>query len=132
MEGKPPLRQTKKTDYFQAERIQNELMDFQFDYFYSGKIIGHRKTGLIELFITTYLIDDQENLFIRYATYSGNGKKWREAIENQIRQLMYDCDISKQIANGQLRFFEVDQSKQLNIEQYENAFLELKSKAQRE
>ena len=127
----PPLREISKIDLFQIDSIKNELLDFQFNYFYTGKILGDRKTRFIELQVTTYLTDN-ENLFIRYATYSGNGKKWKETIIKQIRELMYACNISKEIANGQLRFIEIDYSKQMNKQQYEKAILELKSKLYRD
>ena len=74
---------------------------------------------------------DAENLFIRYVNYSGDKSAWRDKITEQIQKLMYDIDVSKEVASGRLRYFEVESEKYLPTEAFEKKFLDLKSKMKR-
>ena len=44
---------------------------------------------------------------------------------------MYDIDVSKEVAIGRLRYFEVESEKYLPTEAFEKKFLALKSKMKR-
>jgi len=122
-----PLKEFSRTDYFDKTQISDDMADYSFDYFFYGKGLGKRK-DLIDLIVVSWVMDDAENLFIRYCTYSGDRYSWKNKILEQLKMLMQDIDVSKEIINGRLRFYEVDSKRYLETEAFEKKFLELKSK----
>jgi len=122
------LKLRNKIDLFSKQSIENELMEFTFNYFYTGSRVGYKPDGNIELFVTTYLVDANDNLFIRYAIYSGHKRYWKETIENQLRTMMKNIDVSEQFIKSSLRFHEVTQDKFQTTEKFETSFLDLKAK----
>tara|TARA_R100000789_G_scaffold99307_1_gene105475 strand:+ start:2177 stop:2578 length:402 start_codon:yes stop_codon:yes gene_type:complete len=125
-----PLKEFSRTDFFDKTTIHSDMAEYKFDYFFCGKRIGSGK-NLIDLFVVTWIMDDAENLFIRYVNYSGDKSAWRDKITEQIQKLMYDIDVSKEVASGRLRYFEVESAKYLPTEAFEKKFLDLKSKMKR-
>ncbi|SFN37217.1 hypothetical protein [Salegentibacter flavus] len=125
-----PLREFSRNDYFDKSIINDDMAEYTFDYFFSGKRIGSRK-DLIDLFVVTWIMDDVENIFIRYSIYSGDKTSWKDKITEQFKKLMYDINVSKEVASGRLRYFEVESEKYLPTESFEKKFLETKSKMRR-
>jgi len=122
-----PLKEFSRNDYFDQSVINDDMADFSFDIFFSGKRIGSRR-DLIDLFVVTWIMDDTENIFIRYSIYSGDKADWKEKITDQLKILMQDINVSKEIISGRLRYFEVKSEKYLPTEAFEKKFLELKSR----
>ncbi len=125
-----PLKEFSRTDYFDEATISNDMAEYIFDYFFCGKRIGTRK-DLIDLFVVSWIMDDAENIFIRYSIYSGDRSSWKTKINDQLKVLMQDINISKEVISGQLRYLEVESEKYLPTETFEKKFLELKSKMKR-
>ncbi|GGW97754.1 hypothetical protein [Salegentibacter mishustinae] len=125
-----PLKEFSRTDFFDKANINSDMAEYSFDYFFSGKRIGSRK-DLIDLFVVTWIMDDVENIFIRYTIYSGDKTSWKDKITEQLKKLMYDINVSKEVASGRLRYFEVESEKYLPTESFEKKFLETKSKMRR-
>ena len=121
------LNEHSRTDLFDAISIADDLVEFKFDYFFTGKR-SHKTSPIIELFVVTWVMDAAENLFIRYSNYYGDGRKWKNIIENQLLQLMQDISIGKTFITSELRFFEVDKEKHLPVQKFEQKFLDLKAK----
>jgi len=121
------LSEHSRTDLFDATSIEDDLVEFKFDYFFTGRRT-HTKSPIIDLFVVTWVMDSAENLFIRYCNYYGDGKSWKIVVEKQLRELMVDIAIGATFITSELRFFEVDKEKHLPTEKFENKFLDLKSK----
>lgn len=121
------LREHSRTDLFDASSIADDLVEFKFDYFFTGKRT-QKKSSIINFFVVTWVMDAAENLFIRYCNFYGEGKFWKATIENQLRELMHDISIGNTFINSELRFFEVDKEKHLPVEKFEQKFLDLKAK----
>ncbi|WP_286760920.1 hypothetical protein [Salegentibacter sp. UBA1130] len=119
-----PLRKSNCTDIFSAEYVQNDLAEFTFDYRFSGS----RRGEVIDMFVFTWIIDADENIFVRYCSYMGNSDGWKEAIKNQIKDLMAVINIGAGFITSSLRFFEVDNEYHRKPEAFEKEFLELKGK----
>ncbi|WP_289024348.1 hypothetical protein [uncultured Salegentibacter sp.] len=119
-----PLRKGNCQDLFSAESVQNDLAEFTFDYRFSGT----RRGEVIDFFVFTWVIDSDENIFIRYCSYMGNSEGWKKVIEDQIKQLMGDINIGSGFIKGSLRFFNVDNNHHREPELFEKEFLELKAK----
>ena len=122
-----PLKETKRRDFFDTNKILSDLEEFEVNYFYNGKRLG-KNSKYIYLFVVTWIVDYDENFFIRYCTYSGTKSTWKEKITDQLRELMADIEISGGIIKGRLRYFEVETEKHLQIKDFENKFLELQHK----
>ncbi len=125
-----PLKEFSRNDYFDKSIINDDMDEFNFDFFFSGKRIGSRK-DLIDLFVVTWIMDDAENIFIRYSIYSGDKTSWKDKITEQIKILMQDINVSKEVISGRLRYFEVKSEKYLPTEAFEKKFLDLKSRMKR-
>ena len=123
------LRLQNKTDLFDQDKISTDLIDFDFNYFFTGKRLGDGR--MIDLFVVSWIKDTDENLFIRYGVYSGYRKYWKEVITEQTKNLMMAIDVSKEVSTGQLRYFEVSKDNYLETEKFEREFLEIKSKMKR-
>ena len=80
------LRRGDCQDLFTSESVHNDLVEFTFDYRFSGT----RRGEVIDFFVFTWVIDSDENIFVRYCSYMGNSAGWKEVIENQIKQLNDD------------------------------------------
>jgi hypothetical protein len=77
-----PLRETARYDYFDAEEIIDDMLEFTFGYFFSGR----RQvpfSEVIYLSVVIWAMDYQENLFIRICRYSGMKTLWKEKITEQ-------------------------------------------------
>ncbi|HSP12629.1 MAG TPA: hypothetical protein VLO29_08885, partial [Salegentibacter sp.] len=83
----PPLREIARYDYLDAEEISDDMMEFTFGYFFNGSRQGP-KAEIIELSVVTWVMDFQENLFIRYCRYSGTKYPWKEKITDQMKIFM--------------------------------------------
>lgn len=129
---KPPLIEKKRSDFFAQDKIHNELEEFELNYFFNGKRLGAKNTGNIDLNVVSWIVDSKENFFIRYCTFSGQKHAWKEKITDQLRQLMSDVGVSGGIIKSHLRFFEVANEKYLNTEEFEETFLKLKRKMEKE
>ena len=66
------LNEHSRTDLFDASSITDDLVDFKFDYFFTGKRT-QQKSPIIDFFVVTWVMDAAENLFIRYCNYYGDG-----------------------------------------------------------
>ena len=117
------LRRGDCQDLFTSESVHNDLVEFTFDYRFSGT----RRGEVIDFFVFTWVIDSDENIFVRYCSYMGNSAGWKEVIENQIKQLMADINIGAGFIKSSLRFFEVDNEHHRIPEKFEKEFLELKA-----
>ncbi len=120
------LREHSRADLFDTASIEDDLVEFSFDYFFTGKRV-QKKSTIINFFVVTWVRDAAENLFIRYCNYYGDGRHWKTNIENQLRELMRDISISEGFITSELRFFEVDKEKHLTTEAFEKKFLDLKA-----
>lgn len=123
---KPPLRLTQKNNLFDRSQITDDLQDFKCDYFFRGSRQGNQ--GNIDLTVVSWIIDVDENIYIRFATYSGQKTTWKEAILNQLKDLMASINIGKAIVQSELRYLEIDTTKFREREQFEKEFLALKAK----
>ncbi|SHF77394.1 hypothetical protein SAMN05444483_102336 [Salegentibacter echinorum] len=121
------LREHSRTDLFDASSIADDLVEFKFDYFFTGKRT-HKKSHIIDFFVVTWVMDAAENLFIRYCNYYGDGKTWKMVVEKQMRELMADISVGATFITSELRFFEVEKEKHLPVEKFEQKFLDLKAK----
>ena len=80
----PPLRKRKSSDFFAADEISNDLAEFTFDYLFSGK----RRGRIIDLFVMTWIIDIDDQLFIRRCDYNRYPAEWKETIRNHWHNLI--------------------------------------------
>ncbi|MGY5850968.1 hypothetical protein [Salegentibacter sp. F14] len=124
---RPPLRETARYDYFDQVDIFDDMLDFSFGYFYSGARQGP-KAEVIDLAVVTWVMDFQENLFIRYCQYSGLKDAWKEKITEQMKIMMRDISISEGFIRRRLVDFEVGKEEFYKREPFEKKFLELRSR----
>lgn len=124
----PNLRENRRSDFFDADKIHSDLEELQIDYVFSGKRPRGKKSDYIELYVVTWIVDSAENFFIRYSIYMGDAHLWKEKIPGQFQQLMLDIGVSPGILRGKLRYFEVEKEKYLPREKFEKAFIEIRSK----
>ena len=124
---KPPLRETARYDYFDQGEISDDMQEFTFDYFYNGSRQGP-KSDIIELSVVTWVMDFEENLFIRYCRYSGLKDAWKEKIIEQMKIMMRDISISEGFIRRRLVDFEVGEEEFYKRDPFEKKFLELRSR----
>lgn len=123
---KPPLREIARYDYYDQSEISDDMLEFSFDYFYNGSRQGP-KSNVIELSVVTWVMDFQENLFIRYCRYSGLKDAWKEKITEQMKIMMRDISISEGFIRRRLVDFEVGEGEFYKRDPFEKKFLELRS-----
>jgi|25BtaG_2_1085352.scaffolds.fasta_scaffold06462_2 hypothetical protein len=123
----PPLRETARYDYFDAEEIADDMLDFSSGYFYNGARMGP-VSKVIDLTVVTWVMDFQENLFIRFCRYSGLKDPWKEKITEQMKIMMRDISISEGFIRRRLVDFEVGKEEFFKREPFEKKFLELRSR----
>ena len=124
---KPPLRETARYDYFDQEEIADDMLEFTSGYFYNGARQGP-VAKVIDLSVVTWVMDFQENLFIRFCRYSGMKDQWKEKITEQMKILMRDINISEGFIRRRLVSFEVGKDEFYKREPFEKKFLELRSR----
>ncbi|SFN87167.1 hypothetical protein [Salegentibacter flavus] len=122
-----PLREVTRYDYVDQSEIFDDMLDFSFGYFYNGSRQGP-KSDIIELSVVTWVMDFQENLFIRFCRFSGSKHPWKEKITEQIKIFMRDINISEGFIRRRLVDFEVGKEEFYKREPFEKKFLELKSR----
>ncbi len=123
----PPLREIARYDYFDAEEISDDMMEFSSGYFFNGSRQGP-KAEIIELSVVTWVMDFQENLFIQFCRYSGSKYPWKEKITEQMKIFMRDIDISEGFIRRRLVDFEIGRDEYFEREKFEKKFLELRSR----
>ncbi|WP_093411525.1 hypothetical protein [Salegentibacter flavus] len=123
----PPLRETAGYDYFDQEEVADDMLEFSSGYFYSGARQGP-KAEVIDLTVVTWVMDFQENLFIRYCQYSGLKDAWKEKINEQMKIMMRDISISEGFIRRRLVDFEGGKEEFYKREAFEKKFLELRSR----
>ncbi|WP_372918912.1 hypothetical protein [Salegentibacter sp.] len=124
---KPPLRETARYDYFDQAEIADDMLEFSSGYFYNGARQGP-KADVIDLSVVTWVMDFQENLFIRYCRYTGLKDARKEKITEQMKIMMRNISISEGFIKRQLVDFEVGKEEFYKREEFEKKFLELRSK----
>lgn len=124
---RPPLREVAKYNYFDVNEISDDMMEFSFGYFFNGSRQGP-KADIIELSVVTWVMDFEENLFIRFCRYSGLKNTWKEKIAEQMKIMMRDISISEGFIRRRLVDFEVGRAEYFEREKFEKKFLELRSR----
>ncbi|QYA24690.1 hypothetical protein G3I01_03930 [Gramella sp. MT6] len=122
----PPLKVRNYSDYFSKNKLNNELEDFELDYRFTGKRIG--KSGEIELFVITSVVDAKDNMFVRTCEYSGNKSGWKDAIKEQLSNLLSKIQVSKGFIDSKLRYLEITPENYLEPEKFETFLGGLKYK----
>ncbi|MDT0685586.1 hypothetical protein [Autumnicola psychrophila] len=111
----PPLLLRSQDDMFAQNRIKNTLLGFNWDFIYTGKYIDKQKTQ-IELSVSTWVIDHDENLYMRCCTYSGNRSTWKQVIKDQLYKMMGEIDIEVNLIKSETRYFMITQEKYIKPE----------------
>lgn len=124
-----PLRFRTQRDFNSRDHVENSLNRIEHGYFYHGKRIG--KDTLIDLSVCTYIVEAEENLFLRSCLYSGDRGEWKEIIKQQLIKHLQDIGVENGIAKAETRYFEVENGKQVTKETYEKELLELMAKVAR-
>ncbi|MGM0934266.1 MAG: hypothetical protein ACQEWD_12555 [Bacteroidota bacterium] len=78
--------------------------------------------------MVTWVMDFEENLFIRFCRYSGSKYPWKEKITEQMKIMMKDVSISEGFIRRRLVDFEVGKDEYFEREKFEKKFLELRSR----
>jgi hypothetical protein len=125
----PPLLLKSKKDISSQSHIEDALKGLEHSYFYNGKRLGN--SNIIELNVTTVIMDADENLYLRSCNYSGQKYTWKTVIKEQLIKHLKDLGVEYGLVNSETRYFEVSPEQHLPIEKYESRLLDLISKVER-
>ena len=80
----------------------------------------------INLSVSTWVLDSEENLYMRCCTYSGNRTNWIEVVKDQLYNLMGELDSEVNLIKSETRYFTITKEKYIKPEHYNKKLLDLK------
>lgn len=122
----PPLLLKSTNDINSRFQIDDALKGLEYSYFYTGKRLG--QSNIIDLEVSTLIMDADENQFLRSCLYSGQKDTWKNVIKEQIKQHLIDIGVEEGFVRGETRYFNVSKDYHLPPEKYLSKLLDVIAK----
>lgn len=114
---KPSLRLRAQQDINTQDHIEESIRGVDYIFFFTGRRQAHN-SPIIELHITSTIIDWNHQRYERKSWYMGHMEGWKKCIENHVRQHLVDLGAGQMLAMRLMQDFQVKQEHYRRWEKY--------------